>query len=99
MVWQALLPGYTRKVALLSALLDACDTRPRHIRSTTPSTPSSRKRVGEPRERILIRCEPPLKERWKSMSEGYDTYEDQLRALMSAYANTVSKCAAVRIHL
>lgn len=99
MVWEALMPGYTSKAALLSELLYAYQTDPRAIRSTSPHTPRSRKRSGKPRKRIRVRCEPDLKERWRSMSEGYDNYEDQLRALMSAYSNTVSKCAAVRVDL
>ena len=99
MVWQALLPGYDCKAGLLGALLTAYETSPRDIRSTSPPTPVSRKRAGQPRKRILIKLESDLKERWVSMSQGYETYEDQLRALMSAYSNVVSRCAAVRVEL
>ena len=99
MVWQALLPGYDTKAGLLGALLTAYETSPRDIRSTSPPTPSSRKRAGKPRKRIRIKLTADLKQRWLSMGEGYDNYEDQLRALMSAYSNTVSRCAAVRVEL
>lgn len=99
MVWEALLPGYKCKAALLGALLSAYETEPRDIRSTSPRTPESRKRAGSPRKRIRIKLESDLKQRWRSMGEGYDNYEDQLRALMSAYSSVVSRCAAVRVDL
>jgi hypothetical protein len=99
MVWQTLLPGYESKAALLGALLRAYENEPRDIRSTAPRTPSSRKRAGSPRKRIRIKLGEELRERWLSMNDGYENYEDQLRALMSAYSNTVSRCAAVRVEL
>lgn len=98
-VWDALMPGYESKAALLGALLSAYESSPRDIRSTAPRTPRARQRPGKPHFRIRVECQEDLKERWRSMSEGYNNYEDQLRALMSAYSNTVSRCAAVRIDL
>lgn len=98
-VWEALSAGYETNAHVLQELVHAHETNPRSARSTSPLHPSQQKSVGKPPERIRVPCTEDLKSRWVSISDGYDNYSDQLRALMSAYANEVRRCRAIRFEL
>lgn len=98
-VWEAVSAGYDRNADVLRKLVRAYEDDPGSSRSTSPLHPSQETSVGKPPKRIRIPCPLELKQRWVAMTSGYDNYSDQLRALLSAYANQVVKSNAVRVEL
>lgn len=53
----------------------------------------------EKTETIRIRCSEETKRSWKAHGAGYANQEDQLLALLEAYANDTKKCRSVTFNL
>jgi len=91
-VWKALGAGYPNQREQLRALLDAYEAEPTQCRSVTFTQQSSSAKDAI----IQFSVSEELKQQWNNHGGGYTDRQDQLYALLEAYANSVKKSRIVR---
>jgi hypothetical protein len=94
-VWEAHGAGFGSQREQAAALLRAYDDNPSACRTITfEAQPHEDKS-----ERIRIHCSERLKRRWDDHAAGFESRQDQLYALLRAYADATKKSRSVNFDL